>query len=428
MGHEVAEDGEKTGGISKMLTMIVGLGLTFCAIGGFMSTLEDPTGPNVTPIMRNNAKRLIELGDRISDEPNSVWNIMAEMTDAFGPRFSGSENLEKAMDWLVKTDNYDSNYNVTQDQLLVPRWIRGKEWAKLQIMDPDGEIKREKSLNMVGLGMSSGTSGAPNGTIDAEVVVLNEPDNTFQELNRVCERSPDEGGVRGKIVLFNNEWIGYGNVGAYRREGAVRAARCGAVAILIRSLAPYSMQNPHTGSSQTAPIPAAAISVEDALLMERVAKRSSTPTMRVQLYMEAKFEADVMSRNLIFDLKGYERTDQFVLISGHIDSWDNAEGSMDDGGGALASWEALRMLRRLNIRPRRTIRAVLWTNEENGARGGNDYALRHRAELPSHSILMECDAGTFNPFRLGFRGNDAARSILNDLSSLLKPIGVDRVG
>lgn len=420
-GSSGAPEGNAVG---KSMVMIVGIGLTLCALGGLMSTLEKPTGPSVTPVMRTAATRLINHGDNIWNSDDSIWNVMAEMTDLFGPRFSGSKNLEDAISWIMEKEKpyLNENYTIYEEFVDVPQWVRGKESAVAHFSDADsGERFRTKKLHMVGLGMSNGTNGQ---TLTAEVIVLSAPvpaqGREFEELDRRC------GEVAGKIVLFNNEWIGYSNSGAYRRLGAVNAAKCGAVAVLIRSVAPYSMQNPHTGSSQTAPIPAAALSVEDAKQFQRVYDRNQVIT--VELYMEAQFKSEVRSRNLIIEIPGHERIDQYVLVSGHIDSWDIAEGAMDDGGGALTAWQALRMMRDLKIRPRRTIRAVLWTNEENGAAGGHDYARRHFDELHAHSLAMECDAGTFNPYRLGFTGSDAARTILKDLGTLLEPIGSGAIG
>src|SRR5690606_7183145 len=221
----------------------------------------------------------------------------------------------------------------------------------------------------------------------------------------------------------------YGETVQYRTRGAVEAARVGAVASLIRSVGPYGMQTPHTGGmsydAAVARIPAAALSMEDALMLRRMQQRGER--VRVRLRMSAETLPDAQSRNVVAELRGRERPDEVVVVGGHIDSWDVGTGAMDDAGGSVAAWEAVRLMKELGLRPRRTVRVVLWTNEENGLRGGTGYRDRHRDELDRHVLAIESDAGVFSPQGFGFGGTDAAYEIVREVGRLLEPIGAGRI-
>src|SRR6185369_2757897 len=138
--------------------------------------------------------------------------------------------------------------------------------------------------------------------------------------------------------------------------------------------------------------------------------------------MDGRFEPDVGSANVVAEIRGRERPEEIVVVSGHLDSWDVGAGATDDGGGCVVSWEALRIMKKLNLRPRRTVRLVLWTNEENGGRGGLAYRDRHRAELSRHVAMIESDNGVFRPLGFGFSGSDAARQTVAAIATLLAPI------
>jgi carboxypeptidase Q len=200
--------------------------------------------------------------------------------------------------------------------------------------------------------------------------------------------------------------------------------------MLVRAVGPAGLRTPHTGTLTYADgqpqIPAAAIPAEDAARLQRMVDRG-TP-VRLKLMMEAKFLPDADSANVVGEIRGRELPDEVVVIGGHFDSWDVGTGSTDDGGGCVATWEALRLMKKLNLRPRRTVRVVLWTNEENGGRGGLAYRDRHLAELPNHVMMLESDGGVFRPTGFGFTGSDAARAKIRDLSTLLAGIHADGVG
>lgn len=351
------------------------------------------------------AGRLIHVALRDS----AAYLRVAELTDRFGPRFSGTENLERAIDWILAEMRRDGLQNVRGEPVMVPRWVRGEERAEL--VSPRGA-----RLSMLGLGGSVGTG--PEG-ITADVLVV----GSFEEL------AARAGEARGKIVLFDVPFTNYGETVRYRRDGAVVAARAGAVAALIRSVASFSMQTPHTGSMRydtaVAQVPIAALSVEDAAMLHRMQRRGDR--VRVRLVMGARSFPDVPSRNVVAEIVGREKPEEVVVLGGHIDSWDVGVGAMDDAGGSVAAWEAVRLMKALGLRPRRTVRVVLWTNEENGLRGGRAYAEAHRAEVDRHVLAMESDGGVFRPNGFRFVGSDAGLAVARQVAKLLEPIGAGRM-
>jgi carboxypeptidase Q len=235
--------------------------------------------------------------------------------------------------------------------------------------------------------------------------------------------------VTGRIVFFNVPYMNYEETVAYRTEGPSRAARLGAVAALVRSIGPPGLRTPHTGALQYAAdaprIPAAAVTTEDADRLQRMADRGGRVVVRLK--MEAHFEADAESANVVGELRGREKPNEVVVVGGHLDSWDVGAGASDDGGGCVVTWEALRLMKKLNLRPRRTVRVVLWTNEENGTRGGNAYRDQHRAELANHVMMLESDNGVFRPLGFGFSGGDTARQKVRAIATLLRGIAADAV-
>ena len=334
---------------------------------------------------------------------SSAWNRLATLTDTFGPRISGSESLEKAIDWIIAEMKRDGLQNVRGEPVMVPKWVRGEEWARL-------ESPRKSALHMIGLGRSVGT---PANGITADVMVVND----FAELTRRAAEA------KGKIVLFDEPFVSYGETVRYRGGAASAAGKVGAVAALIRSVSSFSMQNPHTGamSYDTAvavKIPAAALSVEDAMMVHRMINRGDK--VRITLKMSAQTLPDAPSRNIVGELVGSSKPEEVVVLGGHIDSWDVGQGAMDDGGGVVAAWEAVKLLKRLGLKPKRTIRVVAWTNEENGSRGGTGYRDAHRAELDKHVMAMESDFGVFKPLGLAISAGSGGMAIATDIASLFK--------
>ena len=348
--------------------------------------------PTITDRQRSDAKRLIDAA--MAD--TSGYGRLAELTDTFGHRLSGSKSLEDAIDWILAQMKKDGLANVRGEPVMVPHWVRGSESATL--ISP-----RSTPLHMIGLGMSVGT---PAAGITAPVLVVDD----FEDLQKRAAEA------KGKIVLFDHPFPldvapmeGYRQAVAYRGGAPAAAAKVGAVATLIRSVSSFSIQNPHTGStrydSTMTKIPAAALSVEDAEMLHRMQRRGDKITLNLK--MSAQTLPDAPSRNVVAEVRGSEKPDEVVVLGGHIDSWDVGQGAMDDGGCSVAAWEAVRLMSKLGLKPKRTVRVVLWTNEENGGRGGRGYRDAHMAELPKHSVAMECDNGVFKPLGFRFQGSAA---------------------
>ena len=338
-----------------------------------------------------------------------AWRRLAELTDTHGNRLSGSENLERAIAWAADTMKRDGLENVRTEPVMVPRWVRGRESA--EIVSPP-----HHTVTMLGLG---GSVGTPPEGLEADVVVV----NSFEDLRAHTAE------IKGRIVLFNAPFTTYGDTVTYRTGGARAAAQLGAVAALVRGVGPTGLRTPHTGSvqyGQGAPqIPAASVAAEDA---DRIARlRARGVPVRMRLMMEARTEPDVPSANVVGELRGRERPHEIVLLGGHLDSWDVGAGASDDGVGCIVTWEAARLMAKLGIRPRRTVRIVLWTNEENGLRGGTAYRDRYRDQLANHVLMMESDSGVFRPTGFGFTGSAAARTKIEGIATLLRGIHAGKI-
>ena len=307
------------------------------------------------------------------------------LCDRIGNRLSGSESLERAIAWAASEMKKAGLENIQTPPVKVPHWVRGKESAVML-------APVEKPLTMIGLGMSVATP--PQG-ITAPVVVVDD----FEQLTAMGQDK-----IAGKIVLFNPDWRGYGQTVVYRTAGASRAAALGAVAVLVRSMTGHSLQTPHTGAlmyAGSAPkIPAAALSVEDAAMIERLV-RGGTP-VRVRLMMEAHQLPDADSHNVMGDIPGREKPGEVVVLGGHIDSWDIGQGANDDGSGIMATLQAVALIRKLGLQPRRTIRICFWVNEENGGAGGLAYRAMVGDAIKDHVAAIEMDGGAEKPVGFGF--------------------------
>ena len=363
-------------------------------------------GQSITDRYRGDADRIIDAALKDS----TAWRRLAEMTEKFGNRLSGTPALEQTIDWVIAKMKADGLQNVRGEPVMVPVWVRGAESARL--VSP-----REQNLPMLALG---GSVATPPGGITADVLVV----SSFSDLTAKASQA------KGKIVLFDVPFTTYGETVQYRARGAVAAAQAGAVAALVRSVTPYSHRTPHTGAlaydSAVRQIPAAAITVEDVQMIHRLLDRGER--VRVKLAMSAKTQPDAPSRNVMGEIAGSEKPDEVVVLGGHIDSWDVGRGAMDDGGGVVVAWEAVRLLKRLGLKPRRTIRVVGWTNEENGGRGGQGYRDAHRTEVDRHVLAIESDGGVFKPQGFGFTGSDAALDILKQVGLLLDRIDAGVIG
>jgi Iap family predicted aminopeptidase len=347
------------------------------------------------------------------------YDKLAYLTTRIGNRLSGSPGLARAVAWVAEQMKADGLENVRTQPVKVPHWVRGGESAR--VVKPV-----QRPLNMLGLGQSIAT---PKDGITAPVVVV----NNFDELERLGAQM-----IKGKIVLYDMPWQGYGQTVTYRSTGASRAAKLGAVAALVRSVTPRSIYAPHTGALNYDPalpkIPSAAITVEDAAWIHQMTAMGQE--VEVQLQMEAAILPDADSANVMGEIVGRERPDEIVVIGGHLDSWDVGQGAHDDGAGILAAWRAVTLMKELGLKPRRTIRVVAWTNEENGTRGGNAYRDALGADVGKHVAAIEMDEGAERPIGfaysiLGIANTDPrvlkATATLREIARLLEAIGANAI-
>ncbi|XP_026745899.1 carboxypeptidase Q-like isoform X1 [Trichoplusia ni] len=338
------------------------------------------------------------------DFKRKTYDELAKFVDKFGARPSGTEVLEKSIDYMIDLTREEGLNDIVTEELEVPRWERGEE--RITMLEP-----RVKDISVLGLGRSVSTP--PEG-ITAEVVVF----KSFDEL----ENTPDEK-VAGKIVLYAPIFTKYGETNKYRTQGATKASAKGAVASLVRSITPFSINTPHTGSQTygegVIPIPTAAIAIEDADLISRIHARGEKVVLHIRMFSNLETK---VSRNTLIDLKGTQNPEKLVIVSGHIDSWDVGQGAMDDGGGLFISWAAPVILKRLNLIPKRTVRAIFWTAEELGLIGAYAYEKAHRHESDNINFIMESDEGTFAPLGLAVGGSKKARCIVGEVLKLFKSI------
>ena len=368
-----------------------------------------------------------------------AWARLAAFTDTVGNRLAGSPSMEMGIDYLLdffEGEGFARGADAPGDRVyteaaMVPHWVRGEEWAKLKQPLIGG---REWDLNMLGLGGSIGTVGQPtagaSGSIEAEVVVY----ASIEEMQAHASE------VSGRIVVIAEGWSSYG--GTSRRSISLRAAELGAVAVMLRSAGPFSLDNPHTGSTTTpdgqvvTAIPAAALTVEGSEMLSRMYERCSSPAgcMRIELYMEATYNQPgttipcasdecAPSRNTIVDVVGSRFPNEVVLLSGHLDSWDVGFGAMDDGGGVFISLQVCSMLKRLNIRPLRTVRCVGWTSEEMGSQGSRRYWSDHAGDLSDFSAVFESDGGVFDTTGIGLSASLEAHAIVQRIAPMLAAVG-----
>lgn len=357
-----------------------------------------------------------------AERGTAAYRKLEELCDDIGHRLSGSPGLEKAVDWAVAALKADGHENVRAEPVMVPKWVRGAE--SLEMVEP-----RPQQLSMLGLG---GSIGTPPEGITAEVL-------SVDSLERLTELGAQ---AKGRIVLFDvpmpteneAEGQGYGSAAMFRVNGARYASEHGAVAALVRSATTRSLRSPHTGAMRyweaSQRIPTACVATEDAAMISRLLARGKRVV--VTLKMEARDEGMAPSANVVAELRGRERPEEIVVIGGHLDSWDVGQGAHDDGGGCVMAMEALTLLRSLDLRPRRTIRVVLFTNEENGLRGGRAYASDHADELGRHVAAIEADSGSHALLGFSVEHRDVAiqaRAVgrLREICELIQPGGRLRV-
>lgn len=367
---------------------------------------------------------------KISDEilnNSKAYENLRYLTKQIGGRLAGSPQMVKAEQWGLKTMKESGADKAWMQECMVPHWVRGgRDYGNASFL-PGNPLKKggpfpatiSKELDVIALGNSTGTGKKG---LTAEVVMI----NSFDEL----EKRKDE--AMGKIVFFNykfnntyiNTFLAYRDAGQYRGQGPSRAAKYGAKAVIVRSLSHAVDNNPHTGStrydSAYAKIPAVAIGLRDAdWLGQMLQKERVTVTLKTN----GHFKPDTIGHNIIGEITGTEFPDEIITIGGHLDSWDNCEGAHDDGAGVVQTMEILRAFKAIGFKTKRTIRFVLFANEENGLRGGAKYAEEAVKEGKKHILAIESDAGGFTPRGLGFSGSDAQYEKFLSWKSLIAPYG-----
>ena len=343
------------------------------------------------------------------------------LSNQIGGRLSGSVNYERSVKWGKEELNLIGLDSVWLQPLMIPKWIRGApEYAHIE-SSPGNTI----SVPIVALG---GSISTPSIGISANVIEV----KSFDELNKIGKDSID-----GKIIFFNrkmdptliNTFQSYSGSVNQRTQGAAKASKLGAIGVIVRSMTTILDDYPHTGSmyydelTLNERIPAAAISTNGAELLSSML--SLNPNIKFFFRQNSKNLPDVLSYNVIGQIDGSERADEIILVGGHLDSWDLGDGSHDDGAGIVQSMEVLRILKILNYKPKRTIRVVLFANEENGLRGRIKYAELAKKNNESHFFALESDAGGFTPRGFSFDTSESEFNSLKEFEILFKHYGID---
>jgi carboxypeptidase Q len=364
---------------------------------------------------------------RIADEiliNSRAYDNLRYLTKQIGARLAGSPGMVKAEQWGLKMMQESGADKAWLQECMVPHWIRGgRDEAGItsfqSTTDGVGITKAERKLDVIALGNSIGTG--PKGIVDNVVLV-----NSFNDL----ETKKDQ--VNGKIVFYNykfnpahvNTFHAYRDAAQYRGEGPSRAAKYGALAVIIRSLTHNTDNIPHTGATRYDPafamIPAVAIGLRDAdFLSEKLANGKVSVFIRTN----GKFLPDTIGHNVIGELKGTEFPGEIITVGGHLDCWDNCEGAHDDGAGCVQTMEILRAFKAIGYKPKRTIRFVLFANEENGLKGGEKYADEAKTKGETHIFALESDAGGFTPRGFGFVVSEEQFKKIAAWRELIAPYG-----
>ena len=348
---------------------------------------------------------------------------LAHLCNNIGPRLSGSPQAQQAVQY-VAAEMRRLGLDVQLEKVMVPHWVRGAETAELVQFTGQAPGTTQKII-LTALGGSVATSAEG---LTSEVIAI----DSFEQL-----ASLGRGKVAGRIVLFNARFDkqmaaqgfaldAYSQAVVYRGAGPSAAARLGAVASLVRSVGGADYRLPHTGAfgyAGDAPkIPAAAVAAEDADLITYLTAQGP---VRLHLTLTPQTLPDVESYNVLADFKGSEHPEQVIIVSGHLDSWDLGTGAIDDGAGVAVAMQVAQLIKRLGLRPKRTIRVIAWMNEENGLMGGKTYAEDHKAEFTSHVAAIESDLGAGHPNGFTAHVNSKALEMLRPIASVLQASGAN---
>ena len=362
--------------------------------------------------------------DKIYDEAlanGNSYEWLDYLSNQIGGRLSGSINYDRSVKWSMGELEMINLDSVWLQPVMTPKWVRGApEYAHIE-SSPGNTI----SVPIAALG---GSISTPSIGISANVIEV----KNFKELKMIGKDS-----IRGKIIFYNrpmdptliNTFQAYGGSVNQRTQGAVEAAKLGAIGVIVRSMTTSFDDYPHTGSmyynglSLNQRIPAAAISTNGAELLSSML--SLNPNIKFFFRQNSKNFPDVLSHNVIAQINGSEKSNEIILIGGHLDSWDLGDGSHDDGAGIVQSMEVLRILKDLNYSPKRTIRVVLFANEENGLRGGTKYAEEARLNNEKHFFALESDAGGFTPRGFSFDTSEKEFKTIKKFENLFIKYGMD---
>jgi carboxypeptidase Q len=346
-----------------------------------------------------------------------AYRQLTHLTENIGPRLTGSPQATAAAEY-VAAELRKLGLEVRLQQVTVPHWVRGAETAAL-VEYPGMVPATTQKIVLTALG---GSSSTPADGLTADVVTV----DNFDELQALGHDK-----VAGKIVLFNElfdkqkaaaglAFSAYGEAVRYRAAGPKAAADLGAVAALVRSVASADYRLPHTGFSIPAGIPAAAVTAEDADLIAHLAAEGK---VRMHLTLTPQKLPDETSYNVIADLKGSELPEQIVVVSGHLDSWDLGTGAIDDGAGVVMAMQTAEVLQRLHLRPARTLRVIVWMDEETGGSGSRAYTAEYAKDFPHHIAAIESDAGAAHPLGFDVKATPAAIDALRLVQTVLQSIG-----
>ena len=350
-----------------------------------------------------------------------AYQITAHLTDNIGPRMAGSPQAQQAVEY-VAAEMRKLGLEVTLEKCTVPHWVRGVETSELVEFPGQAPNTTQKIvLTALGGSVATGDSG-----LAADVVVV----RSFDELASLGSNT-----VRGKIVLFNVKFDkqlaaaglagpAYGQAVVYRGRGASVAARLGAVASLIRSVGGADYRLPHTGvmsyAADAPKIPAAAVTAEDADLIEHLAKQGR---VRMHLTLTPQNLPPVESYNVIGDLKGSQHPEQVVIVSGHLDSWDLGTGAIDDAAGVAVAMQAAQVMKQLGLKPKRTLRVIAWMDEEGGLIGARSYVRQQASEIGNHFAAVESDLGAGHAMGINFAGPPEIETLLRPVAAVLQSAG-----
>ncbi len=383
--------------------------LAFALFGLAITGAAPSRAPGAGPLDADSEHAAILLRDRIAAGSRaSEW--VRELTDRVGPRLAGSPGDREAVAVAVEMMTALGFANVHTEKVVVPVWARTSE---------SGEVTAPVSQKLALTALGGSVATAPDG-VEAEVVRI----TTFDEL----EARRDA--VRGRIVFYDvrtdrtKDGSGYGRSVVYRSEGPSRAAKLGAVASLVRSIGTDDNRLPHTGALEYAAdapkIPAAALSAPDADLLAHLLAGGGP--VRVRIALSCGSRPDAESANVIGEVPGREAAGEVVVLAAHLDSWDLGRGAIDDGAGCGIVLEAARQIAALPRHPRRTVRVVLFANEENGDAGGRAYAADHVAELARHAAAIEADSGTGRPLGLSWNADPSAERLFSQIAGILSAL------